>query len=546
MPTQVATAIAGDRTATLTLLAGAAGLAILLTFVNLAGLLVVRAIDRRRELAVRTALGAGPADVAWQVVLESGAIVAAGTLGGLWLGWWGAPVVANLIVERVAGQPEMSVALSGRITGGLVLLSGLCAVVCSVWPAMYATRWNLVTMLRHAATPSPRERLLRRAFVVGEVALACVLVASTSLIGRALVALLDVTPGFDARGVLALQVSLPRASYPDGLRASAFYATLQSALTERLGPREVAVVDELPLTGLGRRRLLSARPGEAQREVVVRAASLAYFEVMRIPVVAGRTFDATDSALATVRRVVVSASLAEQLFGSAPAVGRTVWLLPEAVTAEVIGVVGDVLHRALDDVASPTLYESFLQEPSRSSVLVVQSRRPPADVTAIVREEAGKLDAALPVYRVRSLEDVVSASPGLPARRLLTAALTAFGVLALLLSAVGLFGVVAHDVASRRTELGLRLALGASPTRLLLRTVGQGLMLVAAGLGVGSVLTAWALNALGAAIHSGEGRADVFNVGVAAAVLITVGVISVLPPARRAAKTNPLAVLRGE
>lgn len=544
--TSVAMAVAGDRTTTLTLLAGAVGLAILMAFVNVAGLLVVRSIDRRRELAVRAALGARPTDLVWQIALESGAIVALGMVGGLWLGWRGAPAVANLVVERVPGQPEIALAVSWRVIGALTVLSGLCVAVSTVLPVLSATRWNLVTALRHATTPTSRERRLRRAFVIGEVALACVLVASMSLLGRAFVALLDTSPGFDPRGVLALQVSLPRVDYPSSAQAVAFYTTLQSALEERLGPRDVAVVDELPLTGLGRRRLLGARPDAPGREAVVRSASPGYFDVMRIPVVAGRAFDVTDTVTRATPAVVLSASLAEHLFASASAVGRTVWLLPQGTSAEVIGVVGDVTHRALDDAPTSTLYESSLQEPSHSSAIVVRSRRPTADVTAIVREEVSRLDALLPVYRVRTMEEVVSASPGLPARRLLAAVFTVFALLAVVLSGVGLFGVVAHDVAARRAELGLRIALGASPSRLLLRTLGQGVWLVVTGLIGGSVLSFWAADTLQAVVTGPTDRVDVSNIGVAAAVLIVVGVAAVLPCARRAARMDPLAVLRGD
>lgn len=546
LTTSVSTVIAGDRTTTLALLSGAVGLAIVIAFVNLAGLLIVRSVDRRRELAIRAALGARPATLAWQVLLESGAIVAMGTIGGLWLGWWGTPTVADLVLERAPGQPTIALTVSWRVMGGLTLVSCLCAVLCSVWPARAATRGRAGSGLRHGATSTVGERALRRAFVVGEVALACVLVASMALVSKAFFALLGVAPGFEARGVLALQVSLPRASYPGSPQAVAFYAVLQSALTERLGARTVAVIDELPLTGSGRRRLLGVRPDDRGHEAVIRSAGPAYFDVMGMPVVAGRGFDATDAGAGVPPRVVISASLADHLFASTPPVGRQIWLLPQRVAAEVIGVVGDVPHRALDDAATPTLYESSRQEPSHSSIIVVRSSRPAADVTALVREEVGRLDAALPVYRIRSMEDIVAASPGLPARRLLASTFTGFALLALALSGVGLFGVMAHDVAARRPELGLRLALGESPARLVRRTLGQGIWLVATGLTVGSVLSVWAADLLGGLVSGAADPVDVTNIGAAIVALTLVGAAAVFPAARRAARADPLAVLRGD
>lgn len=545
--TSITAAIAGDTTTTLALLSGAVALALFIAFANLAGLLIVRSVDRRRELAVRTALGARFPDIARQLLLESGAIVALGTVAGLLLGWWLTPVVADLVLERVPGQPGITDPTIGwRVVGALTLLAALCAVICGSLPAMSAARWNLVDVLRRGMTPSSRERGVRRAFVVGEVALACVLLVSMLLLGRNLFTLLAIDPGFDARGVIALQVSLPGVTYPRDEQATTFYSTLQSALADRLGSRAVAIVDELPLTGYGRRRRVGARPDDPGREAVVRSASPGYFEVMRIRVVAGRTFHPTDDAAATTPRVVISESLADAMFGAESPVGRQMWLAGRGIMADVIGVVADVAHRALDDAPMPTLYESSLQEPSNSSVVLVRSGRQPAEVVAVVRAEVARLDAALPVYRVRPLEQVVSASPGLPARRLLTAAFTLFALLATVLSAIGLFGVAAHDVACRRAELGLRMALGAGPTRLLLRTLGQGALMVGVGLALGAVLSVWASRAFGSLAVAPITRFDLPSVGMAAAVLMLVGTGAALPAAWRAARTDPLSVLRGE
>jgi predicted permease len=543
--TRVATAIAGDRATTLALLAGAVGLAMVIAFANLAGLMLVRSIDRRRELAVRTALGARRSDIVRQLVLEAGVIVTLGAIGGLWLGWWMTPVITDLLLERAPGQPAIAdPAINWRVTGVLIIVAGACACICGSLAALSARR-NVVDVLRRRATPTARELGVRRAFVVGEVALACVLLVSMSLLGKSLFTLLAVDPGFDAGGVLVHQVSLPRATYRTGEQAAGFYSSLQSALRERLGPRVAAIVDELPLTGYGRRRLVGARPGDPGREAIVRSASPDYFEVMRIPVLAGRTFEPGDNAV-VAPRVVISKALADRVFASESPVGRQIWLVPQAVAAEIIGVVGDVTHRALDDAPMPTMYESSLQEPSHSSVVVVRSSRPDAAVIAVVREEVARLDPRLPVYGVRPLAEVVSASPGLPTRRLVTAAFTAFALLALVLSTIGLFGVAAHDVACRRAELGLRIALGADPMRLLLRTLRQGALMVAGGLAVGSVLSAWVAGVLSGMVFAPTGPLDLFNFGLAAAVLMMVGLLAVLPAAQRAARTSPLSVLQGE
>jgi hypothetical protein len=242
---------------------------------------------------------------------------------------------------------------------------------------------------------------------------------------------------------------------------------------------------------------------------------------------------------------VLSESLAERLFAVERPIGRQVLLAGSAQTAEVVGVVGDVKQGTLDEALLPTLYLSAMQSPSRSSILVVRSTRPDADVIAAVRDGVARLDRDLPVYRTRPLRDVVAASPGVPARRVLTAAFTGFALLAVVLGGLGLFGVAAHDVASRRGELALRIALGADPRRLLGATLGQGAIMVGSGLAIGGLLSVWTGRALKGAV-AGSDHVDVVSIGVAVAVLVAAGASAVLPAALRAARTDPLIALRAE
>jgi putative ABC transport system permease protein len=539
----IATAISGDATRMLGLLAGGAAIAVVIAFTNFAGLLIVRAIDRRRELAVRSALGARRSEIVRQLLLEAQALVAMGTVGGVVLALWMTPAVGRLALAQFGGVAHRDMAVSWQMIAVLAIAASACAWICALLPALMAARRSGLDVLRRGVTPAPRELLVRRVFVVGEVALAFVLLVCVTLLGRSLLSVLQVNPGFDARGVLALQVSLPAANY-NVERVVSFHTALQSALEERLGPRSTAIVNEIPLTGDRGRSLVSVRPGDVGREAVVREASPAYFDVMRIPLVAGRSFDARDNASATPR-VVISASLAERLFASEQPTGRHIWLGAGAQMADIIGVVGDVKHRTLDEAFLPTVYLSALQAPSRSSIVVVRSARPDADVIAAVREEVGRLDGNLPVYGVRSMQEKVAASPGMPARRVLTATFMGFAVLALVLGAIGLFGVVAHDVASRRSELALRMALGAEPMRILRATLGQGALMVGSGLAVGGLLSIWAARAL-SGVGFATARLDALSVSVPATILIIAGAAAVLPAARRAARTDPLTALRSE
>jgi putative ABC transport system permease protein len=542
--TGVASAIAGDAPRTLGLLAGAAVLALVIAFTNLAGLLVVRSIARWRELAVRSALGARRSEIARQLLLEAGALVALGTAGGVLLAWWMTPTVGRLALEQFGGIANRDVVVSWRVIGMVSLLAAGCAGLCGLLPALVAARRNVVDLLRRGATPPPRELLTRRLFVTGEVALAFVLLVSMTLLGQSLLGILDVKPGLDADDVITMRVSLPAANYPSDEQVASFYSALHGALEGRLGTRAISIVDEIPLTGDEGRRLVGLRPGEAGAEAVVRVAGTGYFDVMRVPLIAGRPFDRRDNSSAPPR-VVVSESLAERLFGSDFPIGRQIRLAAPEQTAEVIGIVGDVKLRALDEATLPTVYLSAWQAPSRSSHVVSRSARPDAEIIAIVREEVARLDGDLPVYAVRSMQEVVEVSPGVPAKRVLTATFMGFALLAVVLGAIGLFGVVTHDVASRRPELALRIALGAAPARILSATMGQGALMVGIGLVAGGVLSIFAVRLLTGVI-SPAADLDALTVGVPAVALIVVGAGAVLPAARRAARTDPITALRSE
>jgi len=544
LATPIATEIAGGAAGLLGVLGAAVALAMLIAFTNLAGLLLVRTIDRRRELAVRTALGATRIEIARQLMLEAFALVAMGTAGGVLLALWTTPAVGRLALEQFGGIASREVAVSWRVIGAVSIAAAGCALLCGLIPGAMAARGTAADVLRAGATPPPRERRLRRVFVSAEVALAFVLLVAMTLVGRSLFEVLRVNPGFDAHGLLTMHVALPGAGFESSDRVVSFYSSLQAALEERLGAGTVAIVDEIPLTGDRGRSLVSQQPAVAGPEAVVRSASPGYFEAMRIPIAAGRGFNRGDNA-SVPPRVVVSESLAARLFQSEQAIGRPLWLSSASQPAQIVGVAGDVKHRALDDDALPTVYLSSLQAPSHSTIVVVRSARPDADAIATVREEAARLDPNLPVYTVRTMEDIVAASPGVPARRVLTAAFTGFAALAVVLGALGLFGVAAHDVTSRRAELALRIALGADPARILAATLGQGAVMIGAGLLAGGVLSIWTSRALGSLILA-TSPLDLLSISAPAVILIAAGACAILPVARRAARTDPLITVRAE
>ena len=516
----------------------------LIAFTNLAGLLIVRSIDRGRELAVRSALGARRPEIARQLLLEAQLLVIAGIVGGVLIAWWMTPFFGRLALEQFGAVANREVAVNWRVIGAVSIVASFCAWICGSFPVLMTARRSVVDMLRQGATAPPRELRWRRALVAAEVALAFVLIVSVTLLGRSLLGVLRVNPGFSPENVLALNVSVPAAGYPNLDRVVSFYSTLQRALETRLGPRSISIVDEIPLTANQQRTLVSVAPADAGREAVIREAGNSYVDVMRIPLVAGRWFDFGDNAAAPLR-VAVSESLARRLFTTQTPIGRQIVLSATGQTAEIIGVVGDVKHRALDEPLVPSVYVSAWQSVSRSRIIVVRSSRPDADVIAAVREEVARLDSDLPVYSARSMREVVARSPGVPVRRVLTATFLGFAVLAVVLGAIGLFGVVAHDVARRRAELALRIALGADPMRILSATLSQAAIMVGAGLLAGGLLSIWAARALGSVLYAID-HLDLLSVAIATTVLVVAGAGAVLPAALRAARTDPLVALRAE
>jgi predicted permease len=539
----VARAISGSATGTLALLAAGVALAMLIAFTNFASLLIVRTIDRRRELAIRSALGARRSEIVRQLLLEAQALVAIGTAGGVLFAAWVTPVVARLALEQFGALADREVSIDWQVAAGVAVAASVCAWVCALLPARTASQAPVVEVLRRGATPPPRGVVTRRVLVTAEVALAFVMLACVTLLGQSLFRLLRTNPGFDPRGVLALQVSLPRAGYSDQ-RVVSFYSALQSAVEGRLGPRSTAIVNEIPLTGDGGRSLVGIRSGDFGREAVVREAGPAYFDVMRMPVVAGRTFDARDDGSAPPR-AVISASLAERLFAREQPIGREIWVAARAQMVEVIGVVGEVQHRALDEPPLPGVYLSALQSPSPSSIVVVRSERAEEDLIAAVREEVARLDGRVPVYRVRSMQQVIAASPGVPARRVLTAAFLGFAALSLVLGAIGLYGTIAHDVASRKTELALRMALGAGSMRIAIAVLRPGAVMMGLALAAGAVLSIWAARALDV-MGFATNRLDALSVSAPAAMIVIAGAAALLPATRRAMRTDPVTALRSE
>ena len=527
----------------LLLLLGAAA-AIALAVINLAGLLVVRAIERHREFAIRRALGAGAMRLARQLLIETHVLVASGAVAGILVALWITPLVGRVAVDQFRNIALGDLQVNWRAIAALGLAVWPCAWLCGLPVAARALRVKGSDLLCRAASAGPRELTLRRALVAAEITLAFVLLASLAVVGRSLQRTFAINPGFDAAHVLTAGISLPAARYPDLQRVGAFYQNIDHVLSDRLGRRNVAIVDELPLTGDSGRSFVGLHLGQADRESVLRAAGTGYFDVMGIPIVDGRGFEEHDDQSAPVR-VVISQSLARELFGDARSAGRRVWVARLGRMAEVVGVVGDVKHRALDEPALSTIYVSAWQQPSPTSKLVVRSSRADSDVLRILRKEVEQLDSELPVYGARPMEEIVQTSPGLPTRRVIAVCFLGFAALAIVVAGLGIFGVVTHDLARRRFELALRVALGANPAQLRGSIVGRTAAIVAAGL-VPGVLLAIVVSRMLGSVLADINSTDPVAFAAVAAVLFVVAGIAIAAPTRQVTRTDPALVLRGD
>jgi putative ABC transport system permease protein len=530
----------------LPLLLAAALLCVLLTTINVANLLLLRGMDRAQEYAVRTALGASRLALARHAWIEAALVVSTGALGGALLAIWLTPV-ASYLAESQLGAATPVATIGWRALGALAGMTFVCVAAAALAPTAAALRWRQSqTITRDSISASSSEVRVRRGFIAVEVTLAFVLLTGLALVGGSLQRLTAVDPGFARNSRMTAQLSLPAVAYPDARSVREFYDTLHHELTTRLGENQVALVDELPLTGDRGRSQFTANVNTATVDAVTRAVGPNYFEVIGIALSRGRGFTPLDTHNAPPR-IVVSRSFALNMFGDDDVVGRRVGRDGTPASLEIIGVVSDVKHRSLDERDIPTVYFSASQQPSRSMHLVVRDGRSLRALEAIdiIRAEVARRDAALPLYAVRSLEEVVTASPGVPLRRIVSASFSAFAVLSLTIATVGVFAAIGHDVRRRRREIALRFALGAHPARMRRDVIAAALALLTPGLVLG-VLMSIALARSLQPILFGVTPVDVASLLFVGIVLTASTLLASAVPARQAGQSDPAQLLRGE
>jgi putative ABC transport system permease protein len=540
-------AVGRVRPALVLLLAGV-GFVLLMACVNVANLLLARSVARQKEIAVRTALGAGRARLLGQMLAESMLLSLAGGVLGL-----GFVVIGVRMLVAIA-PPEVPRLNEVEPDATILLFTGLVSIAAGVLvgtaPAIAAGRANVQGALkdtsRGVAGGVLRQRL-RAALVVGEIALAVVLTVGAGLLLRSFTTLLAVDPGFRPENLLTLQVQLPnRISTPDARRA--FYATLFERLDSLPGVVATGGTTRLPLgsTNVSTRVMVEGREVSAGEmpEVELRRAVHDFFRAMGTPLLRGRLFTNEDGPN-TLPVVVVNQTMARRLWPNEDAVGKRfrVGSNPQTPWSTVVGVVGDLRHAGLDVEPASEFYIWYLQGPPVSPFLVVRTTDDPATLAESVRAELKAIEKDLAVYDMRTMTEVRAAS--VAERRFILLLAVAFGVLALTLAAVGVYGVMALVVSERTQEMGIRLALGAEPIRVLRLVVGQGLGLAGLGITLGFVVSL-ILTPLMASQLYGIGATDAITLAAVPALLMVVAFLACVVPARRAMRVDPVTALRYE
>jgi len=537
--------VGGPVRATMAVLAGAVAFVLLMACANVANLLLARAAARQKEIAVRAALGASRGRLVRQLVVE-GLVLAA--LGGC----MGIPLAAaSLEFFRAAGPDSLvqgrSVGLDLRalcFTGGAVLL---CALLAGLPPALRLTRGQLGNDLREGGRGLVAGHYRFRAVLVaGQVAAALVLLAGAGLLIRSFRNLLDVRPGIDANNVVTISTQLPSGARTPEQR-KAFWERIRATLESTPGVLGAAAVSRLPFAGanLGTWVFVEGRsvPGEPGIEAEYRVCTPNYFAVMGIPLLAGRLFDAHDDAVPDAV-AIVNQAMARQFWPGLDPVGRRFKLGSNPETAPwrtVIGVVGNVRHFGLEAEPRPELYRTYAVNPLGAPVVVVRTRTGAAQLVSELSARVRAVDPDIPAYNEGTMDRLVEHSTA--ERRFVMLLLTVFAAAALLVAGVGIYGMVAHAVAQRAGEIGLRMALGATPDAVSRMVFLQGVRLMGAGLVAGAAAAlglAWLMRGVLFATSPFDPAAFLAAAGTLAAFALAASYL----PARRASRVDPMAALR--
>jgi putative ABC transport system permease protein len=545
----------------LLVLLGGVGFVLLIACVNVANLLLARAITREREVAMRIALGAGRFRLIRQFLAESTLLALLGGGAGLFLAMWGTDLLMRVVPARIpvpnAADAVLlpKVHMDGRVVLFTLLVSLLTGIVFGLVPAFQGARCNVNESLKEGGRGSlsgPQGHRMRATLVIAEAALAFVLVIGAGLMIKSFWRLLEANPGFNPGHLLTLRIKLPNdvkdSKYREPRQRAFAFQQFLSNIATLPGIRSAALTAIIPLSqddmAMGGFAVKEAPPpplGEYSA-ADFRDVSPSYFGTMGIPLLQGRVFTDRDNADG-LRVVIIDEILARHFFPNQDPVGKHLQFSWASRPREIVGVVGGVRDTGFDQQPRPTVYFPYLQTGDQTMSLVVRTDSPPAAILPSIKNAIRAVDKDQPVFNVKTMDEIIAGV--VSAQRLAFILLGIFAFLALALAAVGIYGVTSYSVSQRTHEIGIRMALGAGEVDVLRLVVGQGLTLAVIGMALG-VAGALVLTRFLASMLYGVRPTDPLTYGGVCLLLTAVAVLASYIPARRAAKVDPMEALRYE
>jgi putative ABC transport system permease protein len=545
------TQLTGDIRTPLLVLLGAVGFVLLIACANVANLLLARAASRQREIAIRAALGARRWRVIRQLLTEGLPLAMLGGSLGLLLAWWGTTLLTSLSPPELADLSSVKINLT--VLGFTLVVSVLTGMIFSLAPSLQSTRFNLNDSLKEGVKGGsgggPNTNRLRSLFVVAEVALALVLLVGAGLLIRSFQRLQSVDPGFAAENLLTMRVVLPGRKYDQDGKIISFFQQAVERIKALPGVESAGAINFLPFAGppAGTDFVIDGLPAPAPGSEPVTQVCVTdarFFNTMQIPLKRGRLFS-NDEATQPRSVVVVNEALVRRYFPNEDPLGKRIkiFMKEENTFSEIIGVVADSKHKSLEGVVEPMSYWPHPELAYPFMTLVIRSSGDAAQLGNAARGVIQSLDKDQPVSDVRTMASLLDKS--IARASFSTMLLTVFAAVALVLAAVGIYGVISYGVSQRGHEIGVRMALGAQTADVLKLILRYGMTLVVIGLVIGLV-AAFALTRVMATLLFGVTPTDVLTFASVSALLLVVALLACYIPARRATKVNPLTSLRYE
>jgi putative ABC transport system permease protein len=540
--------ITGNVRPALFILLGAVGLVLLIACANIANLALVRTSRRRREISIRAALGAGSGRVVRQLLTESVLLSLMGGLAGFFLAGW---AVRALAIANPGNIPRLkNIQIDEHVLLFTLAVSLVTGIIFGLAPVLYARRTKLTDALRdggRGSTDSLARNKPRAALLIAEVALAVVLSIGAGLMLQSFVKLSNVNPGFDAENVLAIDIALMDKKYSKDQDRVSFFENFLGRMRSLPGVISAGATVALPLTGRdsGSNFLIEGQPVlpySQQHNARFRVVSPGYFETMKIPLRSGRTLGNQDAAKAPLV-LVMNETMARQFWPDENVLGKRITISGENALREIVGVVADVRHYSLNGESRPEMYFSLQQQPVAVMTVVVRTASAPESLEGAVRRQLSEIDKEQPIARMQTVEQVLATSVAQP--RFYSTLMGAFSTVALILAALGIYGVMSFAVGQRTHEMGVRMALGARASNVQALVLREGMLLASAGVVLG-IAGAFALTRAMGGLLYGVAATDPATFLGAALLLSSVAAGACYIPARRATRVDPMIALRSE